>query len=194
MVCQGSDQLRGIMIAPAPRNPPSPRAARTNPAPVSHAVIYDCILGLIISIWCILLLRNTPYFEERPLSSVWEILGHQEAGVKGFTYVHWEGEKIAVLETTGRDRSRGGSVSIKGRMTSNVINTRYSPPKDWLCSHFSGRSLMNSIQIIFHVLQVEATLIDGNEGSPQLMMWILWRIKNSFFRRTYWNTCCYTKE
>lgn len=97
--------------------------------------------------------------------------------------------KWAVLENIGRDRSRGDSLSIRGRMTSNVINVRYSPAKNRLCSHFSGRSLTNSIQIIFHVLQVEAMLIDGNEGSPQLMMWILRRIKNSFFRRTDWNTC-----
>lgn len=81
-----------------------------------------------------------------------------------------KGRKWAVLETIGRDRSRGDSLSIRGRMTSNVINVRYSPAKNRLCSHFSGRSLMNSIQIIFHVLQVEAMLIDGNEGSPQLMM------------------------
>lgn len=100
-----------------------------------------------------------------------------------------KGRKWAVLETIGRDRSRGDSLSRRGRMTSNVINVRYSPAKNRLCSHFSGRSLMNSIQVIFHVLQVEAMLIDGNEGSPQLMMWMLRRIKNSFFGRTDGRTC-----
>lgn len=100
-----------------------------------------------------------------------------------------KGRKWALSETIGRDRNRGDSVSTRGRMTSNVINVRYSPAKNRLCTHFSGRSLRNSIQVIFHVLQVEATLIDGNEGSPQLVMWILRRIKNSFFGRTDWNTC-----
>lgn len=73
----------------------------------------------------------------------------------------------------GRDRkgqNRGDRVGVRGRMTSNVINVRCSPPKNRLWSHFSGRALMNSTQVIFHVLQVEAMLIDGNEGSPQLMM------------------------
>lgn len=88
-------------------------------------------------------------------------------------YLHMcaeKGRKWAVLENIGRDRSRGDSLSIRGRMTSNVINVRQSSAKNRLCSHFSGKSLMNSIQIIFHVLQVEAMLIGGNEGSPQLMM------------------------
>lgn len=88
-------------------------------------------------------------------------------------YLHMcaeKGRKWALSETIGRDRNRGDSVSTRGRMTSNVINVRYSPAKNRLCTHFSGRSLRNSIQVIFHVLQVEATLIDGNEGSPQLAM------------------------
>lgn len=96
--------------------------------------------------------------------------------------------KWAVVEPR-KWENKGDRGGIRGRMTSNVSNVRYRPPKNRLWNHFSGRALMNSTQIIFHVLQVEAMLIDGNEGSPHLMMWILRRIKNSSSGRTYWNRC-----
>lgn len=99
-----------------------------------------------------------------------------------------QGKKWAVVEPR-KGQNRGDRGCIRGRMSSNVINIRYCSSKNRLWSHFSGRALMNSTQIIFHVLQVEAILIDGNEGSPQLMMWILRRIKNSSSRRADWNCC-----
>lgn len=76
----------------------------------------------------------------------------------------WAGVEPREGENTG---DRGG---IRGRMTSNVINVSTVPLKIDYGVISQEEKLMNPTQIIFHVLQVEAMLIDGNEGSPQLMM------------------------